>query len=117
MRAGVGGIVGFFNGKIIADCYNKGEVTGLYAGGIAYAVMGGSNYPIMIDKCYNMGEAAATNSGCGLAYSLYNAQIKNSYYDKETSKQDKEDQKFGIPLGTEDMQKMSTFRVAKVYGE
>lgn len=66
-----GGIVGYqtatdeTNGLKLEDCYNRGDISGIEAGGI-YGIPGG-NQPVYITACNNYGTVTATNRAGGIA--------------------------------------------------
>ena len=82
----VGGIVGYIENGIIANCRNSADVSSnsngptpsAYAGGIAYEV----NNSIITNSC-NRGEISSNGSGGanagGIAYKISNSSITNSY--------------------------------------
>ena len=81
----MGGIAGDSTGGNIEGCYNTGDVSGSYVGGIA----GYNNYLSSIEGCYNTGYVRGGSYAGGIAgRSDGNSSITNCYYLEGSAKVD-----------------------------
>lgn len=67
--------------RLIENCHNKGNLSGVYASGIASEVGTSSNYygNIVIKECDNQGEISGTSSAGGIVGFLYQGKIDACY--------------------------------------
>lgn len=97
-----GGLVGHNWGGTIEDSYSKGSVDGNRAGGLV-----GYNNEGEITNTYSTGDVEGGQSSGGLVGDAEYGKVESSFWDKQTSNQDKS--KGGEGLNTDEMQEESIF--------